>query len=250
MIKPSRYKLIMLVAGVVLLLVPSFDALALCANPTGFYEVSPGSGVFLPCIFLSGSGPASQYTAIDLILAIIEAALFIVGLLTVLFIIIGGYRYVTAYGNEELVEAAKKTLKNAIIGLIIVILAFVMVRVIVDVLTQAPSGGSSGGGGGGGGGGPALNIEVSTSSSLAWSEGEVVLIIFTATPSLPSGESYAWTMDSSSPPLPGGLTFNPAGGSITGVTSPGDAGTYNVIITATNSTGGSGWNGFDIVISP
>lgn len=65
---------------------------------------------------------------------IIEILLAIVGLISVLFLIIGGFRYVTSGGNEETTESAKKTITNSIIGIIIVILAFVIVRVITNAL--------------------------------------------------------------------------------------------------------------------
>ena len=79
-------------------------------------------------------GPSSSRTAGDLISNIIYIALMIVGSVSVLFLIIGGFRYVTASGNEEQSEAAKKTLTHAIIGLVIVILSFVIVRVISNAL--------------------------------------------------------------------------------------------------------------------
>lgn len=79
-------------------------------------------------------GPAGEVTATGLILGFIGIGLAIAGTLAVLFIIVGGIRYITAYGNEEQTEGAKKTLTNAIIGVVIVILAFVIVRVIVNAL--------------------------------------------------------------------------------------------------------------------
>lgn len=85
-------------------------------------------------------GPAAQSTAIGgttatiVIIGVINILLAVVGMLAVLFIIIGGFRYVTAAGNEEQAEAAKKTLLHAILGLVIVILSFVMVRIISEAL--------------------------------------------------------------------------------------------------------------------
>lgn len=78
--------------------------------------------------------PAGAQTATQLILGLIGIALVITGFLTVLFVIIGGFRYITAHGNEEQAEGAKKTLTHALIGLVIVILSFVMVRVIANAL--------------------------------------------------------------------------------------------------------------------
>lgn len=79
-------------------------------------------------------GPAGAGRATDLLLAIVEIALAVVGLLSVLFLVIGGIRYITAHGNEEQAEAAKKTVTNSIIGLVIALLAFVVVSVIANAL--------------------------------------------------------------------------------------------------------------------
>ena len=79
-------------------------------------------------------GPAGQSTVTGLILTIISMLLAVTGLLAVLFLIIGGLRYITAHGNEEQAEGAKKTLQHAVIGLIIVILSFVIIRIIANAL--------------------------------------------------------------------------------------------------------------------
>ncbi|MDP3993794.1 MAG: hypothetical protein Q8P75_02320 [bacterium] len=92
-------------------------------------------GIPIPSAFCGGIfGPARQRTATDFIVEVINIALFVVGLLAVVFLIIGGFRYITAAGNEEQVEGAKQTIFHAIIGLIIVILSFVIVRVISNAL--------------------------------------------------------------------------------------------------------------------
>lgn len=69
------------------------------------------------------------------ILKIINIALAVAGLVAVLFLIIGGFRYITSAGNEETAEQAKKIITNAIIGIVIIILSFVIVRVISNALT-------------------------------------------------------------------------------------------------------------------
>ena len=57
------------------------------------------------------------------------------GLIAVFFLIIGGYQYMTSAGNEELAERGKRTLQNAIIGLVIIILSYAIVTVISNSLT-------------------------------------------------------------------------------------------------------------------
>jgi hypothetical protein len=70
----------------------------------------------------------------NLFLFIIESILGIVGILAILFIVIGGYQYITSGGSDEQAEIGKKTLTNAIIGLIIVILSYSIVLVIINAV--------------------------------------------------------------------------------------------------------------------
>ena|SRR3990167_9996982 len=80
-------------------------------------------------------GPVGNVSNVtDLIMRFIQILLAVAGLIAVIFLIIGGFRYITAGGNEETAESAKKTVTNAIIGIVIVILAFVIVRVISNAL--------------------------------------------------------------------------------------------------------------------
>lgn len=79
----------------------------------------------------------------DIIIRIIQILLALAGLVAVVFLIIGGFRYITAGGNEESAEAAKTTITNAIIGIVVIILSFVIVRVISNALTKSGPGGAN-----------------------------------------------------------------------------------------------------------
>jgi len=81
-----------------------------------------------------GTGLPCEARASDFIFRIINIALALAGLVAVLFLIIGGFRYITSAGNEETAENAKKIIINAIIGVVVIILAFVIVRVISNAL--------------------------------------------------------------------------------------------------------------------
>lgn len=72
----------------------------------------------------------------ELIANITNWVLGIAGAIAVLFIILAGLRYITAHGDSKQTEAAKTALRNAIIGLVIVVLAFFIVQLIVTVLTN------------------------------------------------------------------------------------------------------------------
>jgi hypothetical protein len=83
----------------------------------------------------SGSTGLPNDTSIsNFIIKIINIALTVAGLIAVLFLIIGGFRYITSAGNEETAEQAKKVITNAIIGVVVIILSFVIVRVISNAL--------------------------------------------------------------------------------------------------------------------
>ncbi|HEX9503062.1 MAG TPA: hypothetical protein VF974_01935 [Patescibacteria group bacterium] len=81
-----------------------------------------------------GTGLPNDTSVSGFILKIINIALGVAGLVAVLFLIIGGFRYITSAGNEETAESAKKIIINAIIGVVIIILSFVIVRVISGAL--------------------------------------------------------------------------------------------------------------------
>ena len=91
--------------------------------------------------------------------AIIDAALVLAGVIGVIYLIVGGYQYITASGNAEATAAAKSTIVNAVIGLIIIFAAYVIVDFVMNVITNnvnntIPTGPSAGTGTGGPATGP------------------------------------------------------------------------------------------------
>lgn len=65
----------------------------------------------------------------------VQALLGLVGILFLILTIWGGYQWMTAGGNEERVEKAKKTITQAVTGLVVVLGAwFIYVFIIQDVL--------------------------------------------------------------------------------------------------------------------
>ncbi|MEX2006683.1 MAG: pilin [Candidatus Saccharimonadales bacterium] len=71
-----------------------------------------------------------------LIRQIINIISVIVGIVAVVMIIWGGFKYITSGGAADKVTSAKNTLLYAIIGLIIVALAQVIVRFVLRTTTQ------------------------------------------------------------------------------------------------------------------
>ncbi len=71
----------------------------------------------------------------DLIKKIMEYALYFAGVIAVLFIIYGGYQYIFSGGADDRAKAGRKTLGNAIIGLIIVVLAYIIIQIVYRFIT-------------------------------------------------------------------------------------------------------------------
>lgn len=68
---------------------------------------------------------------------IVQWALGLLALVAVIMIIIGGFQWMTAGGNEEKVDKAKKLISAAVIGLIIVLLAWAIVIFVIGVTNNA-----------------------------------------------------------------------------------------------------------------
>ena len=99
------------------------------------------SALQLPsCTGLNGVNCSSASGSLtDLIIYIINIMLAIAGVIAVLFLIIGGFWYITSAGNEETAEKGKGTVINAIIGIVIVIMSYVIVSVLSRFITSSPS---------------------------------------------------------------------------------------------------------------
>jgi hypothetical protein len=67
-------------------------------------------------------------------LNIIEIALYLVGYIAIFFILYGGFQFLTGGSNPSQIEKARKTILNAVVGLVISISAVVIVNLIFGIL--------------------------------------------------------------------------------------------------------------------
>ncbi|CAN5399857.1 hypothetical protein BH10PAT3_BH10PAT3_5470 [soil metagenome] len=82
---------------------------------------------------VDGAGTAAN----GLIKNVINIFSLIVGVVAVIMIIVGGFRYITSGGNDGNVSGAKNTILYAVVGLIIVALAQIIVRFVLGKATAA-----------------------------------------------------------------------------------------------------------------
>lgn len=76
--------------------------------------------------------PAGSPSVNDTIALVVNILSFIVGIAAVIMIIIGGLKYITSSGDSGNITSAKNTILYAIVGLVIVAIAQVIVRFVVN----------------------------------------------------------------------------------------------------------------------
>lgn len=105
-------------------------------NAAGVSSVNCGNNDIFGC---GGIGTETGLYARDpkaIILAILKTAMGFLGLVAVVIILYGGFKWMTAAGNEEKVEEAKKLIGAGIIGLIIIITAYSIVTYVIQNLLR------------------------------------------------------------------------------------------------------------------
>ena len=84
---------------------------------------------------LAGGCVANAPKLEDTVKNIINGVLYVVGILAVVMVIIGGVKYTTSGGDQAAVTSAKNTILYGIIGLVISILAYAIVNFVVGKLS-------------------------------------------------------------------------------------------------------------------
>lgn len=98
-----------------------------CASATGEaptqYYVNP--------LNLGGDGTD---TLADFIILAIKALLSLVGIFALIFLVVGGIRYIIAAGDNAAMQAAKHTVTSALTGIALALLAYGLVDALEQIL--------------------------------------------------------------------------------------------------------------------
>lgn len=135
----SKIKKIIIVIALALAVIPqvSFAQNGACQGTDQFcqgdYCRINGLCVLKP----TGTGVIGATTVFGLIKIVMTWLLTFAGIIATIYLIVGGYQYITAAGNEEQSEKAKKTLINSILGIVVVVLAITIVTIITNTLGQS-----------------------------------------------------------------------------------------------------------------
>ena len=120
------------------LLIPATSLAANCGPiaqniSNGVAETTPGASS--PNCGSVGIDTGIRNTAI----VVVDILSVVVGVVAVIMIIYGGFRYITSGGESGNVQSAKNTLLFAIVGLVIVALAQIIVRWVIGTSTNIAS---------------------------------------------------------------------------------------------------------------
>lgn len=80
--------------------------------------------------------PCGVEHIIEMGVNVVNALIGLTFLAVVLFILIGGFRMILASGSPERIQAARANITTAIIGLVIVLVAWVLINTAIVVLTD------------------------------------------------------------------------------------------------------------------
>ena len=106
------FKIALIFVMAFMLVVPAFSVVASDADDlTGITKVGGN-------IALGDTDPR------EVAAGVINVALGFLGIIAVVIILLGGFKWMTAAGNEEKVEEAQKLIKAGIIGLVIILAAW------------------------------------------------------------------------------------------------------------------------------
>ncbi len=74
---------------------------------------------------------------------IIKILLMLLGTIFVILLLLGGFRWMTAQGDAKKVEEARDNIKNAVMGLVVVLAAYAITKFIFNALLNEGTGGNA-----------------------------------------------------------------------------------------------------------
>ncbi len=114
--------------------IPNYQSL-----PQAYAQSTPNSGPQGGLDDIGGAfpdGATKNKDVKEIAKQIIDWALYLSAIIAVIFIIYGGFLYITSAGDSTAAGKGKNTLVNAIIGLVIVIMSYMIVQVVYNFLVS------------------------------------------------------------------------------------------------------------------
>ncbi|MFZ2545318.1 MAG: pilin [Candidatus Saccharimonadales bacterium] len=81
-------------------------------------------------------GAKDQDNVPDILKNVVNTILFVLGMVAVIMIVIGGIRYTTSNGEAGSIKGAKDTILYAVVGLVVAILSYAIVNFVLGRFTN------------------------------------------------------------------------------------------------------------------
>jgi hypothetical protein len=84
-------------------------------------------------------GAAQNDKAENIVKNVINTMLYVLAIIAVIMIVIGGIRYTTSNGDSSQLKSAKDTILYAVVGLVVAIMAFAIVNFVITNVAKTPT---------------------------------------------------------------------------------------------------------------
>ena len=71
---------------------------------------------------------------------IIRVAMGLLGIVAVVIILVGGFKYMTAMGNDDAIKSAKKLIFSGVIGLVLILTSYAIATFVINSIIGATTG--------------------------------------------------------------------------------------------------------------
>lgn len=79
----------------------------------------------------------------EMIASIINVLMTLLGVIAVVIILLGGFKWMTAGGNEDQVGEAKKIIMQGVVGLVVILSAWAIAQFVINSLVEATTNGTA-----------------------------------------------------------------------------------------------------------
>lgn len=124
-----------LIAVPVLLSAPDIAAAAVPDRPLNADELFGGTDANKKGSDFATEAGLGNTNLIDAITSIIRVALGFLGIIAVVIILLGGFKWMTAAGDDKKITEAKKLIYSGLVGLVIILSAFAIASFVITQIT-------------------------------------------------------------------------------------------------------------------
>lgn len=110
-------------------------AFALSALAVGLPTIASAASVDLGLNYATAIGLGTQDVRTT-VANVIRAFMGLLGIVAVIIILLGGFKWMTAAGEEEKVQEAKKLIISGVIGLVIIMMAFAIAQFVINAVVN------------------------------------------------------------------------------------------------------------------